>query len=133
MSFSPLKGFSTVFDATLNNEIQDGLIEYFDWALLEKGNYFNVTRGEVGPSGQDMSRLRLSEDERFTTGCAWDGFRKNWVWQSGVSFSPSPIVGLNNSKPGISGVYINDVFYPSTTTGQYEHYVDYYNGRVVLN
>jgi hypothetical protein len=133
MSVQPLKGFASVFDATLNNEIQDGIIEYFDWALLEKGNYFNVTKGELGPSGEDMSRLRLSEDERFTAGRAWDGFRKNWVWQSGVSYNPPPIVGTNNTIPGISGVYINDTFYPSTTTGQYAHYVDYYNGRVIFN
>jgi hypothetical protein len=133
MSVQPLKGFTSVFDATLNNEIQDGIIEYFDWALLEKGNYFNVTKGELGPSGEDMSRLRLSEDERFAAGRAWDSFRKNWVWQSGVSYNPPPIVGTNNTKPGISGVYINDVFYPSTTTGQYAHYVDYYNGRVIFN
>lgn len=133
MSFQPLKGFTTVFDATLNNEIQDGLIEYFDWGLLEKGNYFNVTRGELGPSGQDMSRLRLSQDERYASGRVWEAFRKNWVWQSGVSYSPAPKVGTNNTKPGISGVYINDTFYPSTTTGAYAHYVDYYNGRIIFN
>ena len=32
MTISPLKGFNNVFEATLNNDIQDGLIEYFDWA-----------------------------------------------------------------------------------------------------
>lgn len=133
MSYNPLKGFQTVFDATPNNEIQDGLIEYFDWALLEKGNYFNVSLGELGPSGQDMSRLALSQDERYAAGRVWEGFRKNWVWQSGVSFNPSPIVGTNHAKPGISGVYINDTFYPSTTTGQYAHYIDYYNGRIIFN
>lgn len=133
MTFQPLKGFATVFDATLNNEIQDGLIEYFDWGLLEKGNYFNVTRGELGPSGQDMSRLRLSQDERYASGRVWEGFRKNWVWQSGVSYVPAPIVGANHAKPGISGVYINDTFYPSTTTGTYAHRVDYYNGRIIFN
>ena len=43
-----LKGIDNVFVQTLNNEIQDNLIEYFDWGLLEKGNYFNVTLGEQG-------------------------------------------------------------------------------------
>ena len=37
-----LKGFSNVFSTTLNNEIQDNIVEFLDWALLEKGNYFNV-------------------------------------------------------------------------------------------
>lgn len=133
MSVQPLKGFNTVFDATLNNEIQDGLVEYFDWALLEKGNYFNVTRGELSPSGQDYSRLRLSSNDNYSLGKVWEGFRKNWVWQSGLSFSPAPIVGTNNTKPGISGVYINDIFYPSTTSGTYAHYVDYTNGKIIFN
>lgn len=133
MSYQPLKGFTTVFDATLNNEIQDGLIEYFDWALLEKGNYFNVTLNELGPDSQDMSRLRLSQDERYSAGQVWEGFRKNWVWQSGVNYSPEPKVGTNHAKPGISGVYINNVFYPSTTSGTYAHRVDYANGRIIFN
>lgn len=133
MIYQPLKGFSTVFDATLNNEIQDGLVEYFDWALLEKGNYFNISLNELGPDGQDMSRLTLSQDERYTTGRVWEGFRKNWIWQSGINYSPTPKVGTNNAKPGISGVYINNVFYPSTTSGTYAHYVDYPNGKIIFN
>jgi hypothetical protein len=61
-TFQPLKGISGVFDSTLNNDIQDGIVEYFDWALLEKGNYFNVTANETSPNGEDMSRLRLSSN-----------------------------------------------------------------------
>ena len=55
--FSPLRGFSSVFDSTLNNDIQDGLIEYFDWALLEKGNYFNSDLSELAPNGYDYSKI----------------------------------------------------------------------------
>lgn len=133
MTFNNLKGFTSVFDSTLTNDIQDGIVEYFDWALLEKGNYFNVTLGEISPNGEDYSRLKLSSSDNYVAGQAWEGFRGNWVWQSGVSYNPPPIVGTNHAKPGISGVYVNDVFYPSTTTGQYSHYVDYYNGRVIFN
>lgn len=133
MSFKGLKGFSSVFDSTLTNDIQDGIIEYFDWALLEKGNYFNVSLGETAPNGEDYSRLKVSSNDNYVAGAAWDAFRGNWVWQSGVSYSPSPVVGTDNTRPGISGVYVNDVFYPTSTTGTYAHYVDYYNGRVVFN
>ena len=127
-----LKGFVTVFDSLLADAIQDGLVEYFDWELLNKGNYFNVTLGET-VDGKDYSRLKVSTNENYAPGKAWEGFRKNWVWQSGVNHNPAPIVGSNVSKPGISGVYINDVFYSSTTSGTYSHYVDYYNGRVIFN
>ena len=48
-----LKGFTNVFQYTLNNDILDGLVEFFDYGLLQKGNYFNVTLGEQAPNGED--------------------------------------------------------------------------------
>lgn len=132
MSF---KGFDNIYDQTLNNEIQDNLIEYFDWNLLEKANYFNVDLNEQSYGGNDYSLLTLSSNSTFDSGTAWDGFRKNWVWQSGINPSglPSPIVGTDNSLPGISGVYVDDTFHPSDSTGTYAHNVDYFNGRVVFD
>jgi hypothetical protein len=128
-----LKGFNSVFDSTLNNELQDNVVEFLEWSLLEKGNYMNVTLGELSPEGIDYSKLRLSSNSLFATGKAWEGFRKNWIWQSGISYSPAPIVGNNRTIPGISGIYVNNTFYPSNTTGTYAHKVDYFNGRVVFN
>ena len=60
MTYSPLKGISGIFDSTLNNDIQDGLVEYFDWALLEKGNYFNVTANETSSNGEDMCGIQVA-------------------------------------------------------------------------
>jgi hypothetical protein len=128
-----LKGLGSVFKTTLNNELQDNLVEFFEWSLLEKGNYFNVTLGELSENNSDYSRLKLSNNENYTTGQAWEGFRSNWVWQSGISFTPPPIVAFNNALPGISGVYLNDSFLPTSTTGQYQYKIDYYNGRVVFD
>lgn len=128
-----LKGFNNVFDTTLNNELQDNLVEFLDWALLEKGNYQNVSLNESSPNGQDYSTLRMSTVTSYPSGTIWEGFRQNWVWQSGVSYAPAPIVGNDISRPGISGVYINDVFYPSSTAGQYKHRVDYFNGRIIFD
>ena len=133
--FQPLKGISGVFDSTLNNDIQDGLVEYFDWALLDKGNYFNVTLGELAPNGEDMSRLRLSSNDSYTAGQVWEGFRENWVWQSGITVNgfDSPIVGTDDNTPGISGVYIEGSFEPTSGVGQYKHHIDYFNGRVIFD
>jgi hypothetical protein len=130
-----LKGFNSIHDHSLNNNIQDALVEYFDWALLEKGNYFNVTKGELSPNGQDMSKLRLSSNDSYVSGQVWEGFRKNWIWQSGVSGvdMPAPIVGSNPNFPGISGVYVNNQFCPTSGTGQYAHKIDYFNGRVIFD
>jgi hypothetical protein len=130
---STLRGFDSVFDTTLNNEIQDNLIEFLDWGLLEKGNYFNVNLGELSSNGKDISRLYISNNEHYPTGKAWESSYKNWVWQSGISYTPSPITTTNVAIPGISGVYINDTFYPSNTSGTYAHKVDYFNGRVIFD
>lgn len=133
MSYQSLKGLNNIFEQTLNNELQDNIIEFLDWGLLEKGNYFNVTLGETAPNGSDYSLLSLSNNSNYTSGQAWDSFRKNWVWQSGVGYSPEPLVGTNDAIPGISGVYVDDTFYPSDTTGSYAHKVDYFNGRIIFD
>lgn len=133
MGYKNLKGFNSIFDATLNNELQDNIIEFLDWGLLEKGNYFNVTIGETAPNGSDYSLCSMSSNQHFASGQAWEGFRKNWIWQSGVGYDPAPIVGTNNTIPGISGVYVDDTFYPSDTIGDYAHKVDYFNGRIIFD
>jgi hypothetical protein len=128
-----LKGFSSVHEQTLNNELQDNIVEFFDWGLLEKGNYFNVTKGELSPSGDDYSLLKPITDARYDAGQAWQAFRSNWVWQMGVSYVPGPQVGSDVNYPGITGVYVDDVLYPPSTTGTYSYKVDYYHGRVIFN
>ena len=64
-----LHGFNSVFSTTLNNELQDNLVEFFDWGLLEKGNYFNATLGELSPRSQDYSLLKLSSNDHDEYGC----------------------------------------------------------------
>lgn len=128
-----LKGFDTIFDATVNNELQDNLVEFLDWGLLEKGNFFNISKDQQSSRGQDYSQLSLSKSTNFASGKAWEGFRKNWVWQSGVSYSPIPLVSTDPDHPGVSGVYVDDTFYPNDTTGAYAHKIDHFNGRVVFD
>lgn len=136
MSIYNLKGLNSVFDINISNEIQDNIIEFLDWSLLQKGNYFNTTLGETSPNGFDYSKLRVSSNQHYGSGEAWEAFRKNWVWQSGVSpplGMDAPLTSNSIAKPGISGVYVNDTFYPSDTTGAYSHKVDYFNGRIVFD
>lgn len=135
MKYVPLKGVSSIGYATTNNLLQDSLIEYFDYALLDKGNYFNVTKGETAFNGSDYSRLRLSSHDQYASGQVWEGFRSNWVWQSGINPSghEPPIVGDNIAFQGISGVYVDDEFHPTSGVGPFSHHVDYFNGRVIFD
>jgi len=122
-----------IFSPGITNEIQDSVIEYLDWYLLNKGNYFNTSLGETSPNGQDYSLLSISSNSNFSEGSAWEAYRSNWVWQSGISHNPNPLVGVNPSKPGVSGVYVDDNFYPSDTTGPFAHNIDHFNGRIVFD
>ena len=45
----------------------------------------------------------------------------------------APIISDSIAIPGISGVYVDDTFYPSDTTGTYSHKVDYFNGRIIFD
>lgn len=119
-----LKGFDNVFDSTITNEISDNLVEFFDWGLMQKGNYFNITKDERDSLNFDISRLAQSENTAFPSGTCWEAKNSNWIWQSGITYNPPPI--------NISGVYVNDNFYPLNSSGNYSHYIDYNNGRVVF-
>lgn len=128
-----LKGFSKLGDSTLTNDIKENLISFFDWGLLEKENYINVSIPTSGYYGGNEHVLRLVDDPRYTAGQVWEGFRSNWVWQSGVSGSPAPLVSTDNSNPGVSGVYVSGVFYPVATTGTYAHHINHPLGRVIFD
>jgi len=135
-SVKDLKGFNSVFESTLNNDILDGLVEFFDWGLLEKGNYFNVDLEEQSPRGKDYSKFRMVTNNHFSSGQLWAASRSNWVWQSGIAGvggNTAPIVGSDHTNPGISGVYVDGDFHPVTSTGTYSHNIDYFNGRVLFD
>ena len=129
-----LKGFTKLGDSTLVNDIKENVISFFDWGLLKKDNYINVSIPSSGVYGGNEHQLRLVDDPRYTAGQVWEGFRSNWVWESGLtSTDGAPLVGSDNANPGVSGVYVNDTFYANTTAGVFAHHVNHPLGRVVFD
>lgn len=123
-----LKGFSNIGDSTVTNDIRDNLKLYLDYGLLEKSNFINVSIPQTGIYGGLEHILRPVKDPRYTNGQVWQAFRGNLVWESGFGAFTS----TDNARPGVSGVYVNNTFYPTSTTGTYEHYIDHKNGQVVF-
>lgn len=119
-----LRGVTELGQPLISENLEANLLSYFDSEFLNLGNYYNFYLNTSGAFGGNFSRLRLSEDGNYTAGQVWEGVRKQWVWQSGVSYATSPIQ--------ISGVYVNNTFYPSATTGAYAHKIDYMNGRIIF-
>ena len=119
-------------DSTLTPMISDNIIEFFDWAFLDKGGFFNISIPSSGHYGGDKHNLRLVDDPRYTSGQVWEGFRSNWVWQSGLSGDTQPLVTQNWESPGVSGVFVNGGFYASGDA-TYGHYIDYPRGRIIFD
>jgi hypothetical protein len=107
-----------------SQNILHGIIDFFNWATLEIGNYQNISIPTSGIYGGQKSRLRPVTDPRFSDGRVWEGYADDWVWESGVSFTPAPIQ--------ISGVYVGGTLY-TKDDASYGHYVDYKRGRVVFS
>lgn len=124
-----LKGFTTFGDATITSHIRENLISFFDYGLISKSGFVNVEIPSTGYYGGDDHKLRAVNDSRYSNGQVWEGFRSNWIWESGLGALTSD----NNTYPGISGVYIDSTYYPISTTGEYSYHINYPLGRVIFD
>lgn len=126
MSADRFKGVNNWGDSTLTDRLKTNFKYFLDWAFVDIGAYFNVNIPQSGAYGGDESRLIPIRDRRRSRSSAtatrvWEGFRGNWVWESGVEQPTQPIQ--------VSGVYVDGVF-QALGDG---HYVDYINGRVIFD
>ncbi len=124
--YTNLKGVQNVNRPLLNHTLESNIISFFRWGLLNIGGFSNVQVPTGGSQGGDFSKLRLSEDPDFIPGQVWEGVRSDWVYEHNIE---------NNTQPiQISGVWVNQTFYPvSTPPGNFSHHFDYPRGRVVFD
>lgn len=120
-----LRGFDNYHDSGLSETLEANLFYLLNWSFAGMGAFGIVERASSGWYGGDLSRLRLSEDPNYSGGRVWQGFRSNWVWETGVEYDTSPV--------RLSGVYVNGTYYDVATTGAYQYRVDYPNGQVVFD
>jgi hypothetical protein len=107
---------------TPNKIIKTSLMEFFNWGFLQIRAFVDVSISASGLYGGNQSVLRPVKDPNYTNGRVWEGFRQNWVWES----------GLNSSPIAVSGVYVSGTFYP-TSGSSLPHIIDYPRGRVIFN
>ena len=112
-------------DATLSNILLDNFIALYDWGLLDRGQFYNINIPESGIYGGDRHKLRLVDDPNYTDGRVWEGYRQNWVWESGISATTEQPIS-------ISGVFVDNTFYATGNVTK-PFYIDYPNGRVVFD
>ena len=120
-----LANLNNAQDATLSNVLLDNFVSLYDWGLLDRGQFYNINIPESGIYGGDKQKLRSAQDPNYSNGQVWEGYRQNWVWESGISATDEqPIT--------ISGVFVDDTFYATGNVTK-PFYVDYPNGRVIFD
>lgn len=128
MGCKPYTTFSKVShigNSLLSTEIENNLKWYLDWAFLGIGGWSNITIPTSGAWGGSFDSLRLVSDPAYTDGQVWESARKDWVWETGSSYS-----GYDPIQ--ISGVYVNSTLY-GTGDATYGHHYNYPLGRVVFD
>lgn len=125
--YTSLKAVSEAGESLLTDQLETNLASFLTWGLVNIGGFLSVARSDAGPYGGDMSQLRMSIDPRYGNipGKIWEGFRSDWVHETGVSCDRQPT--------RVSGVYVDGAFHPIGETGAYSHSIDYRNGRVVFD
>ena len=124
MTYTPtnFKGYSNIGEPSVTEAIEDNLIAYINWGFLQLGAFFNITIPASGAYGGDRHQLVAISDPRYTDGQVWEAYRKNWVWESGItSASEQPIA--------ISGIFVDSSFLPKGSG----YHVNYENGQVVFD
>lgn len=116
---------SNAQDAKLTNILIDNFVAFYDWGFLDAGQFYNIGIPQSGLYGGDRHRLRVVDSPNYNAGQVWEGYRQNWVWESGID-------GTTEQPTTISGVFVDDTFYATGNTTK-PFYVDYPNGRVVFD
>lgn len=109
----------------LTSHLERNVKWWFDWALLHQGAFGVVRRNSANALNPAEARLSPVHDERYLDGQVWNGFGREWVWESGVSLVEPPF--------RVSGVYVDGEFHPLGTSGLFAHHVDYQNGRIIFD
>ena len=129
MGINYFKGIGSIGKVQLNEQLDTNIRAYIDWGFLTIGGYFNVNMPQSGVYGGDQSRLRPANDPNYSNGQVWETFRSNLVWESGINSQYAGAI----PPIQISGVYVNNIFYPTaTTTGAFSHHINYPEGRVIF-
>lgn len=113
---------------TLTDQLLYNLKFFIDFNMLNNGAYGINELNDVSWYASDESELHLVADERYESGRVWEGAARSFVWESGISLGSGALDPFR-----VSGVYIDNTFYPITTSGINSHHIDYINGRIIFD
>lgn len=130
-TLSKFAGVTNYGDPLFSDTLESSVYMFMQAAFLNIGAFTNINiptgtyPNGVGSHSYEPYKLRLSRDPRYSTGKAWEGIRSDWVWESGVDYPHQPI--------SISGVFVNNTYYPNTSVGVSGFKINYPEGKIIFN
>lgn len=67
--------------------LEYGLKFFYEWALLGIGAWTDVNLNQLTVTSGNASTLRMGSGWGYTPGSVWEGFRHNWVYETGVTYT----------------------------------------------
>jgi hypothetical protein len=128
MTYDPkFMGVNGFGETLIINELENNLKSFLDWGFLSAGAFTNVQKPTTNINNFNLHILKPTQDKSRSTNTVWQTPRKDWIYESGISYSGiSPI--------SISGIYVNNTFYPGPTgTGAVTYKLNYPEGKVLFN
>jgi hypothetical protein len=123
--YTAFQHITSIGSSMLLNELENNMKTFLDWCFLNVGGFVNVVNPTESAFSGNFQTLRVADDPNYNDRQVFEGIRKDWVWETGVSYSGySPIA--------ISGVYVNGELF-TISDPVYGHHYDYENGRVIFS
>jgi len=129
-SYAKFKGVTDYGDTQLLTELENNLKQYLDWSLLCIGAWGDIvirTPAVTDAYGGSPEQLRWVDDPAYTDGQVWQGFRKDWIYESGVDYEDYNGDTKNPTNIQDSGVRVDGVL---QTSG---YHINYPLGQVVFD
>lgn len=123
--YTHLRAFPEVMEALPTEVLQENIIAFLNWGLLEAGGSIDVpvrTPGSDDPNADE--RLFPVHQQGVTDGRIWQAVHTDWVWETNLESVPQPI------RP--TGVYINGTLVPFGSLST-PFYVNFPSGQVVFD
>lgn len=127
MTYNPkFMGIDGLGQTLIINELENNLKSFLDWGFLSAGGFTNIEKPTINISNFNLHVLKPTQDKSRNANTVWQTARKDWIYESGISYSGvSPI--------NISGIYVNNTFYPAPTgSGAITYKLNYPEGKVVF-
>lgn len=127
---SNLQGLNFYGDSTISDILRDNVISFVKYGLLEIGAYINIEKGQLNYLGNNMSRLYPIQVSGIANNRIYRDVKTDWVWE------PITELKFTSGTPPIqpSGIYVDNIFYPTGTTVNGATYsLDYSRGQVVFS